>query len=85
LGVTAYPHDDTPVTERHISIDGQDTRYGLQLAFPALASFPMLPATAVPVGKDADGLPIGVQVIADLWRDHQAIAVARAVHRLAWA
>jgi amidase len=85
LGVTAFPHDDTPVTERHIAVDGQDTRYGLQLAFPALASFPMLPATAVPVGKDADGLPIGVQVIADLWRDHQAIAVARAVYRLALA
>jgi amidase len=85
LGVTAYPHDDTPVTERRLMVDGEDTRYGLQLAFPALASFPMLPATAVPVGKDADGLPIGVQVIADLWRDHQAIAVARAVHRLAGA
>jgi amidase len=85
LGVTAYPHDDTPVTERRLMVDGEDTRYGLQLAFPALASFPMLPATAVPVGKDADGLPIGVQVIADLWRDHEAIALARAVHRLAQA
>jgi amidase len=83
LGVTAYPHDDTPVTERHLSVDGQDTRYGLQLAFPALASFPMLPATAVPVGADPDGLPIGVQVIADLWQDHKAIAIARAVHALA--
>jgi len=82
FGVTAYPHDDTPVTERHLTIDGAQARYGLQLAFPALASFPMLPATAVPVGKDADGLPIGVQVIADLWQDHKAIAVARAVHAL---
>jgi amidase len=85
FGVTAYRHDDTPVTERRLPVDGQDTRYGLQLAFPALASFPMLPATAVPVGADADGLPIGVQVIADLWQDHQAIAVARAVHALAEA
>ncbi|HVQ08084.1 MAG TPA: amidase family protein [Allosphingosinicella sp.] len=82
FGVTAYRHDDTPVTERRLMVDGEDTRYGLQLAFPALASLPMLPATAVPVGKDADGLPIGVQVIADLWQDHQAIAVARAVHAL---
>jgi amidase len=85
LGVTAYPHDDTPVTERRLMVDGEDTRYGLQLAFPALASFPMLPATAVPAGADPDGLPIGVQVIADLWQDHKAIAVARAVHRLARA
>jgi len=83
LGVNAYPHDDTPVTERELIIDGAPTRYGLQLAFPALASFPMLPATAVPVGTDPDGLPIGVQVIADMWQDHTAIAVARAAHRLA--
>jgi amidase len=82
FGVTAYRHDDTPVTERRLMVDGEDTRYGLQLAFAALASFPMLPATAVPVGADADGLPIGVQVIADMWRDHDAIAVARAVHGL---
>jgi len=85
FGVTAYRHDDSPVTERRLMVDGEDTRYGLQLAFPALASFPMLPATAVPVGADADGLPIGVQVIADLWQDHKAIAVARTVHRLAQA
>ena len=81
FGTTAYRHDDTPVTERRLAVDGEDTRYGLQLAFAALASFPMLPATAVPVGADADGLPIGVQVIADLWQDHKAIDVARAAHR----
>jgi amidase len=82
FGATAYPHDDTPVTERALRVDGAETRYGLQLAFPALASFPMLPATAVPVGKDPDGLPIGVQVIADLWQDHKAIAVARHIDEL---
>lgn len=82
FGVTAYPHDDTPVTERMLDVDGAPARYGLQLAFAALATFPMLPATAVPVGEDPAGLPIGVQVIADQWRDHQAIAVARQVHAL---
>jgi amidase len=82
FGVTAYPHDDTLVTERSLMVDGETTRYGLQLAFPALASLPMLPATAVPVGTDPDGLPIGVQVIAGRWRDHQAIAIAREVNAL---
>ena len=66
-------------------VDGAPTRYGLQLAFPALASFTNLPATSVPVGRDPDGLPIGVQVVADLWQDHEAIAVARIVHELAGA
>jgi amidase len=82
FGVTAFPHDDTPVTERMLDVDGQVTRYGLQMAFPALAAFPMLPATAVPVGKDPAGLPIGAQVIADSWKDHTAIAVARVAHAL---
>jgi amidase len=82
FGVTAYKHDDTEVTQRTLMVDGQPTRYGLQLAFPALATFAMLPATAVPVATDPDGLPIGVQVIADQWKDHEAIAVARLVDRL---
>jgi amidase len=82
IGITAFAHDDTPVTERMLNVDGHETRYGMQMAFPALAAFPMLPATAVPVGKDPDGLPIGAQVIADSWKDHQAIAVARAAHAL---
>jgi len=82
LGVTAYPHDDTPMAERKLAVDGQPTSYGLQMAFPALANFPMLPGTSVPVGTDPDGLPIGVQVIAGLYRDHDAIALARLVHGL---
>jgi amidase len=82
FGVTAFPHDDTEVTQRSLMVDGEPTRYGLQLAFPALATFAMLPATAVPVAADPDGLPIGVQVVADQWKDHQAIAIARVVHRL---
>jgi len=36
----------------------------------------------VRVGTDPDGLPIGVQVIAGRWKDHDAIAIARAVHAL---
>jgi amidase len=82
LGITAFLHDDTPITERMIEVDGRPTRYGLQMALPGLAAFPGLPATAVPVGKDPDGLPIGAQVIADAWKDHQAIAIARAAHAL---
>jgi len=82
FGVTAYPHDDTEVFQRSLTVDGAPTRYGLQLAFSALATFPNLPATAAPVGTDPNGLPIGVQVIAAQWKDHQAIAVARLVHDL---
>ena len=81
-GTTAYPHDDTPLAERQLLIDGAMTPAGVQLAFPGLATFPMLPATSVRIGTDPDGLPIGVQVIADYNRDWTAIAVARAAHDL---
>jgi amidase len=85
VGMTAFPHDDTPLAERHLKIDGVDTKFGAQFAFPGLATFPMLPATSVPIGTDPDGLPIGVQVITNMWRDHDAIAIARAMHDLVWS
>jgi len=83
FGTTAYPHDDRPVGERMLIVDGQPSPNGLQLAWPALGNYPNLPGTSVPVGRDADGLPIGVQVLTDRWRDHDAIALAKWVHQLA--
>ncbi len=84
VGMTAFAHDDTPLATRRLSIDDEDTQFFHQFAFPGLATFPMLPATSVPIGIDGDGLPIGVQVIADLYADRTAIAVARAAHDVSW-
>jgi len=83
VGMTAFAHDDAPLGQRRMVIDGEDTDFLHQFNFPGLATFPMLPATSVPIGHDPDGLPVGVQVIADLYADRTAIAVARDVHRLA--
>lgn len=82
LGVTAFPHDATSLAERKLVIDGETTPFGAQFAFPGLATFPMLPATSVPIGHDPDGMPIGVQVIASSFADHDAIAIARMAHDL---
>jgi amidase len=84
FGTTAYPHDDTRIFERMLDVDGAATPYGAQMALPGLANYPNLPGTGVPVGRDADGLPIGIQILADRWRDHDAIALARWVHELMW-
>ncbi|WP_404368957.1 amidase family protein [Sphingomonas sp. MMS24-J45] len=84
-GTTAFPHDDTPLADRTFVIDGETTPSAAQIAYPGLATFPLLPATSVPVGTDADGLPIGIQVIADRYADHTAIAVARVAHDLVWS
>jgi amidase len=80
LGVTAFPHDPTPLPKRVLDINGEQTPFGRQFAFPGLATFPMLPATSFPIGLDPDGMPIGVQAIADTYLDHKAIAVARLAH-----
>ena len=69
------------VARRALSIDGEDTPFGVQFAWAGLATFPNLPATSVPVGTDPRGLPIGVQVITNRFRDHDAIAVAALAHR----
>jgi amidase len=80
LGITAFPHDPTPLPKRMVEIDGEPTPFGAQFAFPGLATFPMLPATSFPIGLDPDGMPIGVQAIANTHADHMAIAVARLAH-----
>lgn len=82
VGMTAFPHDETALAFRRLDIDGADTPFLHQFNFPGLATFPMLPATSVPIGRDGDGLPIGVQVIADLYADRTAIARARDLHQL---
>ncbi|QNQ11596.1 amidase family protein [Sphingomonas alpina] len=79
LGSAAFAHDDTALRSRMLPIDGEQTPFAVQFAWPGIATFPGLPATAVPIGKTADGLPIGMQVIAAPHRDHTAIAVARLV------
>jgi len=80
IGTVAFPHDATPLAERRLDIDGVDTRFLHQFNFAGLATFPMLPAASVPIGTDADGLPIGAQVIADLYADRTALAGARVAH-----
>ncbi len=82
FGTTAFPHNDESPFNRMLDVDGVATPYGPQLAFPGLGNYPNLPGTSVPVGRDADGLPIGIQILADRWHDHDAIALARWVNQL---
>lgn len=85
LGSAAFAHDDTDLRQRTLMVDGEQTIFAMQFAWPGLATYPGLPSTSVPVGRSVDGLPIGMQVIAGLNRDHTAIAVARIAHDLVWS
>ncbi|MBV9286442.1 MAG: amidase, partial [Hyphomicrobiales bacterium] len=56
----AFPHDHSPDQRaRLIVIDGAPHPYQDQLAWPSLATLSGLPATAAPIGRSPEGLPIG--------------------------
>lgn len=81
FGAVAYPHDDAEPTVRKLVIDGQDTDYFAQLAWPGVALLPHLPATVAPIGQTRDGLPIGAQIIGPYLEDRTTIAFASLLAR----
>jgi amidase len=73
---TAFTHrpPGTP-----LEIDGGTAPYedlGLMLVFCNLLGFPSL---TVPAGFDADGLPIGIQIVGPRWSETRLIEIARAL------
>ena len=83
FGTAAFPHlDPGPTAERRLTIDGVSSPYGDQFAWPGVATLPGLPATQVPIARDVDNLPIGVQVIGPYLEDRTPIAVAAAIEKL---
>ncbi len=78
----AYAHDHRPDQEqRTITIDGRKFPYLDQLVWPGVATLPGLPATAIPVGRSSDGLPIGVQIIGPWLEDHTPLRLAALIER----
>ena len=81
LPFVAYTHDDTPLRDRRIAINGKDSAFGDALAWAGLATFPNLPSTVVPVGESG-GMPCGMQVMGAEWADLDCIAAAGAIGAL---
>ena len=78
FGCAAFAHLDSDDWEaRQLQIDGQATPFGAQGAWSTMASFAGLPATVAPLARDADGLPLGVQIIGPWLEDRTTIALAR--------
>lgn len=74
----AFPHDQQgEFFERVLTVDGVE-RSHLELAsWTGLIGVLGLPAVVPPLGRTAEGLPIGVQVVAAPHRDREAIVFAR--------
>jgi len=77
----AFPHDHSEFRTRKIEIDGTAHPYGHQTMWPGVATLTGQPATAVPVGRSAEGLPIGVQVVGPYLEDRTTIAFASLIER----
>jgi Asp-tRNA(Asn)/Glu-tRNA(Gln) amidotransferase A subunit family amidase len=63
------------------SIDGEPPRPGGKLTLCTYANALGLPAVSVPAGRDENGLPLAVQVIADHGRDLDVLMVAAELER----
>ncbi|TFZ05919.1 amidase [Ramlibacter henchirensis] len=78
--VVAFEHDKRPLNRRQLRCsDGSLLSYDAMSHWIALASACHLPVTTVPAGRDASGMPVGVQVIGPRGADHRTLAVARAI------
>ncbi|MDX8500683.1 amidase [Mesorhizobium sp. VK4C] len=76
----AFPHDlERPREERLIDVNGTPQDYNAQLFWAGLASVPGLPAAVVPIGRDAEGRPIGMQIIGPLYSDRSVARIARLI------
>ena len=81
LPFVAYAHDQTPIPELRIMINGKDSAFADALAWAGIATYPNLPSTVVPIGE-SDGLPSGMQVIGPRWGDLDCIAAAEEIGQL---
>lgn len=78
FATTALAHmQDGATSERHVSVGGREIAYNELLFWPGLTCGFHLPATAAPIGFAKSGLPIGAQIVGQLYGDRMTIAVAK--------
>lgn len=78
--VAAFPHDiERPYGKRTFQVNGVDSPYRGILFWAGIATMPHLPSVAIPIGRTAAGLPVGVQLIGPKWSDHKIISIAEEI------
>jgi amidase len=81
--VPAIPHDHSePFADRTISVGGETRSYLDMFGWVGLPTVAYLPATAVPVGRTAAGLPVGIQIVGPYLEDRTTLAVAQCIAEL---
>jgi amidase len=81
--VPPIPHDHSaPLASRDIRIGHRSRPYLDMFGWVGLATVAYLPATVVPVGRTAQGLPVGIQIVGAYLEDRTTLAVARCIEEL---
>ena len=75
--VPAVCHDHGHVYGRTIDVNGDRRPYLDLMGWASLASVAYLPATVAPVGRTADGLPVGIQIIGPYLEDRTPMHIAK--------
>lgn len=79
--VPAVEHNDLPMGQRTLVINGQEVPFTRFLAYSGWATLAGQPSTAFPVGLSAAGLPLGLQAIGPYLEDRTPLRFAGLVAR----
>ena len=69
------------MSKRKITVDGTERPYFEQVFWAGLAVCCYLPSTVIPTGPNADGLPIGIQIIGRQHGDLETIGLAKLLEK----
>jgi amidase len=78
---TAFPHDERPFDKRKLEVDGSHINYDKMSFWTSLGTPVGLPVTTVPIGRDGEGLPIGMQIIGPRLEDNTPLSFAGLLER----
>lgn len=75
---SAIPHDHSKDFQgRKVTINGRARDYTDMIVWCGMTCGVYLPAAVVPIGTTSEGLPVGVQIVANFLEDRTALDVAR--------
>lgn len=77
----AFPHATGSQPTRVLRVDGVDVPYMHNIVYPHWAIFGGQPATAFPAGRNAGGLPLGLQAIGPYLEDRTTLRFAQLLER----
>jgi amidase len=79
MPTVAFPHDHREMKNRDVTVDGTTVPYIRQAMWVGIATLTGQPATAVPIGTNDAGLPIGLQIMGPYLEDATTIALAQLI------